>query len=143
MENGKKDGLSFRLYLTKYTLETPMENYIKLSVFNSEEATAEEKLENRINWSMDRGYVIVKILNWHEFPIEIYPKLPPDNIIEKFNQIKSKEIFDNYIVAELSQKIEIKPMPMADPLLIGLINGSTDRYILGQWDDDIYIDDLA
>ena len=71
---------------------------------------------------------------WAETPIQAYPKIPPDHIIEKAVEARKRHCFDQLVIAEV---LELK-----DPLLLGRIIGCETRYFLGQWDDDILLDDI-
>lgn len=78
------------------------------------------------------------VLAWRETPIERYLNIPPNNILEAAQVAKGRCIFSKFTVATLEKFSE----PIKDPLLLGHIDGCENRYIIGQWDDDILVDDL-
>ena len=69
---------------------------------------------------------------WTETPLEEYPGIPPEFVLKKIEQYKPS--FDSLAIAEVNS--------VKDPLLLGRINGSSDRYFLAQWGKDVKLDDI-
>lgn len=66
--------------------------------------------------------------------IEDYDKCPPDDVLVKLEDAQKVNCFDYYEVAYIRQ--------VKDPIIFGRITKCTDRFFIGQWDDDITIDML-
>lgn len=110
-------GLESRLYTlgyTKYITEESAVNFIK---------------------NTQRGISI----DW----IKHFTRFIPEDIIEHKIKCDNSEIFDNYVImhydpnnknSELTEKEKEKKK---DPILFGVINGSTKLYYLGDWIDDM------
>lgn len=71
---------------------------------------------------------------WLEVPVESYAGIPPMKVLEKFKDVKAKKVFDYFTVASVNA--------VKDPLLCGRIENSTSRYFIGQWGDDVSLDDV-
>lgn len=71
---------------------------------------------------------------WQERRIDEYEGLPPAHALTALKTAKAKEIFDYFTIASVSH--------VKDPLLLGRINGSEDRFFLAQWGDDVALDDV-
>lgn len=72
-------------------------------------------------------------------PVESYQEVPPADVLDKMEvamEMKCGEmkVFDNFEVAHI---VNVK-----DPILFGRINGCPDRFFIGQWDDDVKIEDI-
>lgn len=70
-------------------------------------------------------------------PLKSYSKVPPDHVLESLEKAKGHECFDFYEVGVL-ESVEVRP----DPLMIGRIIGSDDRFFIDQWDNDVKIEDI-
>lgn len=66
-----------------------------------------------------------------------YSKVPPDHVLESLETAKGRGCFDSFEVGVL-ETVEVRP----DPLLIGRVRGSEDRFFLDQWDNDVRIEDI-
>lgn len=71
---------------------------------------------------------------WEEKPIKEIEELPPNDVLIKLAEHKQRNVFDYFTIAKVKN--------MYDPLLFGRIEGSTDRYFIAQWGDDINLDDV-
>lgn len=71
---------------------------------------------------------------WTEVAVEQYAGIPPLNILRKFKDEKLKKIFDYFTVASVNA--------IKDPLLLGRVEGSQSRFFLGQWGNDVSLDDI-
>ena len=71
---------------------------------------------------------------WTEVCVGDYPGIPPANVLETFRNVKAKKLFDYYTVASVNA--------VPDPLLLGRIENSTSRYFIGQWGNDVSLDDV-
>lgn len=71
---------------------------------------------------------------WTEVRVENYADIPPDHALDALIQTKNREVFDYFTIAKVN---EVK-----DPLLLGRILGSKDRYFVAQWGDDVSLDDV-
>lgn len=70
-------------------------------------------------------------------PIEKYEKIPPEAILQKIEKAIEKDCFDNLEICKIAWHKEIK-----DPIVFGCINGCQDKFFIGQWDNDITIDEI-
>lgn len=71
---------------------------------------------------------------WTEEKVSEYKAVPPDAALAALKTAKGKEIFDYFVIASVTN--------MKDPLLLGRLHGSEDRYFLAQWGEDIALDDV-
>lgn len=71
---------------------------------------------------------------WKEERIDQYEALPPAHALTALKTAKAKEIFDYFTIASVSH--------VKDPLLLGRIHGSEDRFYLAQWGEDVALDDV-
>ncbi len=71
---------------------------------------------------------------WLEEKVEEYAGIPPQNVLEKFADVKRKNAFDYYTVASVNS--------IPDPLLLGRIFNSNSRYFIAQWGKDVCLDDV-
>lgn len=71
---------------------------------------------------------------WSEVPVGNYKGVPPDSAINKLIEVRAKNIFDEFTVASVSN--------VPDPLLLGRLSGTSDRFFLHQWGDDVCLDDI-
>lgn len=67
-------------------------------------------------------------------PVEQYPDVPPVHVLDSLDLAQSRRCFDAFEIAHI---IDVK-----DPILFGRINGCPDRFFIGQWDDDVKIEDI-
>lgn len=81
-----------------------------------------------------RGYKGVGKFEWSETPIDKYEGIPPEGVLKRFAEVKETKVFDRYSVATVKA--------VKDPLLLGHIDGSEDRYFIAQWGDDVKLDDV-
>lgn len=71
---------------------------------------------------------------WKETDIKEYDGIPPLNVLEVFEEHKKRDLFHDFSVAEVEG--------VHDPLLLGRLEGRSERYFISQWGDDIQLDDL-
>ncbi len=67
-------------------------------------------------------------------PVESYPEVPPADVLDKMEIAMERKCFDQFEVAHI---VNVK-----DPILFGRIKGCPDRFFIGQWDDDVKIEDI-
>jgi chemotaxis protein histidine kinase CheA len=72
---------------------------------------------------------------WVEIRIEKYKSIPPQAALNALKVAKEKKIFDYFTIGSVEG--------IKDPLLLGRINGLTDRGFIAQWDADVCLDDLV
>jgi len=71
---------------------------------------------------------------WTETPIDQYKTIPPQLVLDTLKTHQDRHIFDYFTIAKVNQVV--------DPLLLGRIEGITDRFFLCQWGEDVNVDDL-
>ena len=114
------------------------------SWFLTGEATDEEKqqypkhpiqtIEERTNdYTSGKEGTIGRFI-WTETPLEQRKSIPPVNVLETLKQHQKRNLFDYYTIAEVNSVV--------DPLLLGRIEGVSDRFFICQWGNDIQLDDL-
>ena len=64
-------------------------------------------------------------------------KIPPANVLDLLEKAKDMNCFDSFEIAAIERQVQTP-----DPILFGRIKGNTDRFFIGQWDDDVKIEDL-
>lgn len=79
-------------------------------------------------------------VTWVEAAVAKYKGIPPDDVLGKLEEAKKAGAYDYFTIATVDTRLT--KTPIRDPLLLGRINGSTDRYFLAQWGDDISLDDV-
>lgn len=70
-------------------------------------------------------------------PLGDYQELPPPHVVDALEKATKDDCFDFFEVGKINWIREVK-----DPILFGRIKGSTDRFFIAQWDDDIRLEDL-
>ncbi len=75
---------------------------------------------------------------WKEERLINIQAIPPTFALNKIVQVKEQKLFDFLTVATVS----VGKRPLKDPFLIGRISGSSNRYFLCQWGDDLKADDF-
>lgn len=72
-------------------------------------------------------------------PIEKYGKIPPPEALRRLEDAIKDNIFDGgFEVAAVHEVQEL-----IDPIIFGRINGTSDRFFIAQWDDDVKIEDIV
>lgn len=71
---------------------------------------------------------------WTETPLDSYPTLPPEHILGILKEHQSRKVFDYFTIASVNA--------VRDPLLLGRINGTEDRFYIAQWGDDVALEDV-
>jgi len=100
-------------------IERPIDNYVYSKHTNHYTSEAKDTIGR---------------FEWVEKPLEKIEELPPDNVLIKLAEHKQRNIFDYFTIAKVEG--------MYDPLLFGRIKGSTDRFFIAQWGDDVSLDDV-
>lgn len=70
-------------------------------------------------------------------PISQYGEVPPQAVLDELKLAKSRGCFDSFEVAKV-ETFEVRP----DPIIFGLINGCDEKFFIGQWDNDVKIEDI-
>lgn len=70
-------------------------------------------------------------------PLDKYEAVPPTAVLDKIEEAIGKRCFDSFEIAKIEDKVEVK-----DPIVFGRIKGCPDRFYVGQWDDDVKIEDI-
>ena len=68
--------------------------------------------------------------------IKTTDQIPPEEVLIKMKEAKDLGCFDTFEIAHID-KVEVK-----DPILFGCINGTDKKFFIGQWDDDVKIEDI-
>lgn len=66
-----------------------------------------------------------------------YKDTPPVEVLTQMKLAKDRNCFDTFEIAKIESVQEYK-----DPILFGVITGCDDRFFVGQWDDDVKIDQI-
>lgn len=72
--------------------------------------------------------------SWTEVRVADYPAIPPDNALAALKVAQAKEIFHYFTIASVNA--------VKDPLLLGRLEGSEDRFYLAAWGEDVALDDV-
>jgi hypothetical protein len=128
--------------LANYGQAVYMSNFSDLASFSTtaSEAQAQPKYRSPEHFeaatedhSTTREGTIGKF-RWTESPVEQYAGIPPLNVLHKFKDEKAKNVFDYFTIASVNA--------VRDPLLLGRIEDSSNRYFIAQWGDDVSLDDV-
>lgn len=69
--------------------------------------------------------------------LEHYTEVPPPDVLTKLQVALDRQCFDRFEVAHI-----VTEQKLPDPLLLGVIDGCKDKFFIGQWDDDVKIEDI-
>ena len=72
--------------------------------------------------------------SWREVPLSEYRTLPPQDVLETLKIHQDRKVFDYFAIASVEQ--------IKDPLLLGHVIGSSDRWFIKQWGEDIALEDV-
>lgn len=104
------------------------------SYYRQQETAQEVLIARTCDYSSSDPEAIGKFA-WAETPVERYTEgVPPKEILKTLEKEMDKKVFDYYTIASVNA--------VRDPLLLGRIKGSQDRWFLGQWGDDVSLDDV-
>ena len=70
-------------------------------------------------------------------PIAEYGTIPPQEVLDRVEQAQKIGCFDTFEVCKIEGVHEYK-----DPIIFGRITDCPDRFFIGQWDNDIKIEDI-
>lgn len=103
-------------------------------VFRSMEQTFADPVATtarQIGVSDGQGYM----WTWNEVPVADYKAIPPKDVLLKMGEHIARGCFDSFTIASV-EKIK-------DPLLLGRVNGVSDRrWFVQQWGEDVSLDDV-
>lgn len=74
--------------------------------------------------------------------VKNYTRIIPDKIATKLKKLVKNSVFDRYVIAHYDPKKEAVEMTKKeiekakDPILFGVLNGSTNFYFIGDWIDE-------
>jgi hypothetical protein len=71
---------------------------------------------------------------WTEALLQDYPTIPPAEVLKALRKHQERKVFDYFTIAS------VKGVP--DPLLLGRVIGSKDRWFIKQWGEDIHVEDV-
>jgi len=71
---------------------------------------------------------------WKEENLANYKSIPPQDVLEKLMEHRDRNVFDYFTIASVES--------IPDPLLLGRVNGSDNRYFIAQWGKDIALEDV-
>lgn len=69
--------------------------------------------------------------------LEHFNAIPPTDVLDLLETAKGRNCFDYFEVAKIERVVKTP-----DPILFGCIDGCKDRFFVGQWDNDVKIEDL-
>ena len=69
--------------------------------------------------------------------IKSYSEVPPNDVLESLQKAKGFGCFDEFEIAKIASTQE-----RVDPILFGKVNGCEDLFYIGQWDNDVKIEDI-
>ena len=128
-QKGLVDRLTDRMFIVKY------ESYLRAKGFHHK--ISEEKLVEFV-LKTEKGVNLTYVKNFGH-PI-------PEEVIKKKVDVDSLDVFDNYVILHYDpdykvyqmtrEEIEEERKKKADPILFGLISGSTDLYYICDWIDE-------
>ena len=83
------------------------------------------------------GQETYRFTTLHCTPLEDYESVPPTHVLDAIEEAQRYQCFARYEVLRLKEET-IKP----DPILFGVVAGSSDRFFIAQWDHDVAIEDI-
>ena len=83
------------------------------------------------------GQETYRVTTLHCTPLEDYESVPPTHVLDAIEEAQRYQCFARYEVLRLKEET-IKP----DPILFGVVAGSSDRFFIAQWDHDVAIEDI-
>lgn len=75
-------------------------------------------------------------------PIKNFTRHIPDKVVEKIAEIRSKNLFDEFVIVHYDPKKEAAKLTKKeiekkkDPIVFGIINGSDKMYFIADWIDE-------
>lgn len=70
-------------------------------------------------------------------PLDQYGKIPPVGVLAALEKANELSCFDRFVVADIESVVE-RP----DPIVFGIVEDCSDYFFVGQWDDDVKIEDI-
>ena len=70
-------------------------------------------------------------------PLEQYGQVPPANVLDLLEKAQGMRCFDTFEVAKIESVQE-----RIDPIIFGRVTGCPDRFFIGQWDNDVKLEDI-
>ena len=71
---------------------------------------------------------------WTEKRLSSYATLPPEHVLGILKEHQSRKVFDYFTIASVNA--------VRDPLLLGRVDGTEDRFYIAQWGDDVALEDV-
>ena len=71
-------------------------------------------------------------------PLSEYDGIPPSSVLEKIEFALNEGIFDQLVVTK-AEYIRLERRWPKDPVLLGLINGLGDSFVIAEWGDDVLV----
>lgn len=72
--------------------------------------------------------------------LDKYDGLPPADVLEQVKAARERKIFNDFQVADVAPVATKYKMP--DPIVFGIIDGCSDRFVIAEWGDDVRVADL-
>lgn len=94
-----------------------------------------QKLKEKTFDRKKNGYEMWQTLTFT--PVENYEEVPPMDVLNLLEEAVGRNCFDSYEIAHIKSVVKVP-----DPILFGRINECPDRFFIGQWDDDVSIEDI-
>jgi hypothetical protein len=69
-----------------------------------------------------------------------YPHLPPTDVMLKIREARSTKLFDRFTIAYI--KMAHVPTRDPDPIVFGIIEGTSDLFFIAEWGDDVSLSDI-
>jgi len=100
----------------------------KISIFNSDLRAKTQKGSSSYSYTCDTLKFTA---------LSSYTEVPPADVLDKLEAAQELGCFTSFEVAQI-QSVEVRP----DPILFGRVAGCDDRFYVGQWLDDVKIEDI-
>jgi len=63
--------------------------------------------------------------------------IPPEDVLDRIEKAQELKCFDRIEIGRVKSVVKVK-----DPIVLGTIEGYPKKFFIGQWDNDITLDDL-
>ena len=69
--------------------------------------------------------------------LEEYTEVPPESVLDRIEEAIKLACFDYFEIGKIESRKETK-----DPIIFGRITNCNDRFFVGQWDNDVTIEQI-
>ena len=130
LDKASKDMENLQEFDRKCAIAYEKFRYVTQQKIDEFQQRIRAKTEKKTDWGFT--YDTLKFTD-----LKQYPEVPPESVLDLLESAKKENCFDSFEVAKIESVQE-----RVDPILFGRIKGCPDRFFIGQWDNDVKIEDI-